>query len=244
MPLMMQPTEYYNRLVPTSQAEILTNHSPAIGAIIRMDKGDSVVKALLVKAIVNLNGYFNIKYPMNETQMIEVINLICKKKAHFKLDDFKLCFENIKVGIYGSCMHKIDGEFIFKCLNEYDSERMVHAENINIMQHNQFKQGLGDKSEPNKDGQKKIAEIFKNTLKSIDTEKPVENKKRNSGSDFDRFAQRALKQFDFIYNTHRDKRGQRFVKRNGIAMTQSEYLDFKVEQYKRVMKLLTERKKH
>lgn len=197
---------------------------------------------MLVIAIENLNNFFNVTRPMSDVQTAETINLMCQRFPSWRMDDFKLCFDRMKMGYYGKTYNRIDGQTIFEGLNDYDNDRMNEAEILNTNTHEAIKKGLHDTSEPNIEGQKKVIEILKSGIEGMDVSKPLENKKVKRGqTEFDRFAQRALRQFDFIHKTHRDNGGQKWVKRNGKTMTASEFLDYKVDQYKRIIKLLNEK---
>lgn len=193
---------------------------------------------MLVLAIENLNNFFNVTRPMSDVQTAETINLMCQRFPSWRMDDFKLCFDRMKMGYYGKTYNRIDGQTIFEGLNDYDNDRMNEAEILNTNKHEAIKKGLHDTSEPNKEGQKKVVEILKTAIEGMDVSKQNENKKVGRfSSEIDIFAQKALRQFDFIHKTHRDRGGQKFVKRSGKVMTASEFIDYKIAQYNKLRNL-------
>lgn len=56
-----------------------------------------------------------------------------------KPEDFKLCFNNAKRGVYGTMYDRIDGAVIFGWLQKYSDSRLNRAEEINTEKHNEGK---------------------------------------------------------------------------------------------------------
>ena len=56
---------------------------------------------------------------MNENQAMQTVELIIKNYYYFSLEDFKLCFENGKLGKSIKIYDRIDGSIIFDMLNKY-----------------------------------------------------------------------------------------------------------------------------
>lgn len=216
--LITQPKDYYNNLPAISQKEILTNHHQPIGAIKTQVKGGlEIVQAILVLELDSLNKYFNVPQ-MNITQRTETISLLCERLNHWKLDDFKLLFKNMKAGVYGKMFNRIDGGVIFDCVRIYDQERQTQAELIN-------------KAEPptkaNPEGQKRVIEILKEFVEA----KPEPIKKGKVKTEYDLVCQSALEEFDKIYNKGKGTNGKRFITVEGKVMDQTEFMQYKINQY-------------
>ena len=193
-----------------------------------------MIRAMLVLAIDNLNKYFNITKSMSDTQTIETINLICQRFSYFKMTDFKLCFDRMKMGFYGKTYNRIDGQILFEALNSYDIERMEEAESINRIKHDEIKRGVIDMSDANKEGQAKVAEILKSHVKHVEEEtKKIQRPKPN----IDVMAQNWMRLFDKLHNKWGTSLlGTKYISRYGIKFNCSEFLEYKLKQYRRLTK--------
>lgn len=142
---------------------------------------------------------------MNDHQVGQTINLIFDdiRLRNLKPDDFKLCFNRMKSGYYGKSYDRIDGQIILEALNHYTDERMNECENLSIKRHSEQ---LEDRDVPvNPEGQKKVLEILKESLKDAPMSNFIkeENKKRViEKSARDRYIQKCF--IDF-YNLWKDK---------------------------------------
>ena len=213
--------------MPTvSTKEILTNNNPAICLISKnVNGGDELVKAILIKELQSLNEFFNVPQ-MSVSQRIETVKLACETFNYWKLDDFKMCFKNIKTGKYGKLFNRIDGGVIFDCFRAYDKERGLESESINKAE---------QPTKANPEGQKRVIEILSEFVEKTN---PLTKKVVRQKTEADIVAQKAFVQFDKIHKKLRDNGGKRFIKRYGKMMDQAEFLDYKLNQYIRVKELL------
>lgn len=78
---------------------------------------------------------------MKAEQILQTADLIVDDYAILKIDDFKLCFDRAKKGRYGE-VYRIDGQVIFKWLNQYFDDRLTEAENLSYRQHQEHKKDL------------------------------------------------------------------------------------------------------
>lgn len=247
---MNKPNDYYQALTPIKVDDVLVSHTPALAQIVKYNaNGPVIVRALLTKALHNLNEYFNVTKPLTEPQAIEIINLICERYAHYKLDDIKLLFNNLKVGRYGKNFNRIDGVVIFEAFEKYDFERMDRAEALAIQRHNDAKKPIVvDPAEINPEGVAKIKEIIKeiNANVKIENDKPKSDKYIKRGrTEMDLAVQRWFGQFDKLYERQqkgKEKLGAKYATRNGKTMNPTEYIDYKVDQHARVASYLKERR--
>jgi hypothetical protein len=216
--------------------------TPAIAEIViycGAEKGALVIRAMLVLAIENLNSFFNISKPMTDLQTIETINLICQRFSYFRMDDFKLCFDRMKMGFYGKTYNRIDGQILFEALNSYDVERMEEAEILNMNKHEQLKKGIDDGTPINIEGQKEVIEILKDAIKHTDIEavKPTSKGLKCGESHIDVLSQKWFRQFDKLHDKFgTSSLGSKYIKRYGRVLSCSEYLDYKINQWRRVNK--------
>jgi len=76
---------------------------------------------------------------MNAVQIARAADLILEKFYYFKIEDFKLCFENAKMGFYGQVFGRIDLQILFGWLTQYENERADAAELITQGEHNEIR---------------------------------------------------------------------------------------------------------
>lgn len=120
----------------------------------------------LVFLIADVVEFLNVGNTMNSAQTLQTAKLILEdvETKNLKPDDFKVCFDNAKRGIYGKSYNRIDGQIIFEWLRAYCLERMDVVENLKIQEHvNQTKENENP-SEVNPEGQKKVIDILKANL--------------------------------------------------------------------------------
>lgn len=124
--------------------------------------GEKGVKALIVYAITDLIGFFNIGKVMSIEQVAQTTELIIEEYGMFKIDDFKLCFNRAKKGEYGQVYDRLDGQVIFMWLEKYANERFKTADDISYYEHLENKQSFLNTSERLKEeAYKHELEVFK-----------------------------------------------------------------------------------
>jgi len=99
---------------------------------LKRELGDMHVKAILTIIIIDLVKFFNIGKSMNDEQVGQTIQLIQDEFWMLKPEDFKLCFNNAKKGLYGKVYDRIDGQIIIEWLKKYLNERMNYSEQESI----------------------------------------------------------------------------------------------------------------
>lgn len=112
-----------------SVAEIIQSPAPQISKLAR-EKGPAVVDEAMRTMILDCATFFNIGKNMNMSQVNETIRLIRHEYYYLKIDDFRLFFENIKLGLYGKLYDRFDGAIILEWLSEYSNNRFAESENI------------------------------------------------------------------------------------------------------------------
>lgn len=88
-------------------------------AAIQKQFGEPVLKAFVTELLIDFCEFFNVKNNMNENQAMQTVELIISNYYYFSLEDFKLCFENGKLGKSIKIYDRIDGSIIFEMLNKY-----------------------------------------------------------------------------------------------------------------------------
>ncbi len=71
---------------------------------------------------------------MNANQVLTTSEIILDNYGYLKVDDFKLCFNQAKRGIYGQ-IYRIDGNVILSWIEQYVNERINRADEISYSKH-------------------------------------------------------------------------------------------------------------
>jgi hypothetical protein len=111
--------------------DVFTSKSPALSGI-KKELGDIHAKAILTIILIDLVKFFNIGKSMNDEQVGQTIQLIQDEFWMLKPEDFKLCFNNAKKGLYGKVYDRLDGQIILEWLGKYLNERMNYSEQESI----------------------------------------------------------------------------------------------------------------
>jgi hypothetical protein len=193
--------------------------------------GELQVRAMLNILVTDTALFFQVGKLMNRPQIIETVDLIMKKYAYWKPEDFKLCFEEAKLGYNGPVYDRMDGNVILNWCLQYDNRRDIAAEKLRESKNNgQFKKTnplqLPDKFDDGVDADKQ-QEIFTTNMKllretlrqnKIAREKPVEDKVNVQTIDpVKQMHQRWMKQFDTLLVKQRKEENQPgFVRKYGL----------------------------
>lgn len=177
---------------------------------------------------------------MTGGQLVETVSLIVKHYGHFKPEDFKLCFEEVKKGTYGPLYDRIDGQMIMSWLKQYDEQRDYAIAEINSNRNEVYKMQakmplLADKviNEAEAD------ELFRVNIKKLNEDREARkqakdeaNKKQAETKAHDPVRKRCnawIAQFEALYRLKPIK--GRFVQKYGRKMDINEYLEHKQWQY-------------
>ncbi len=200
-----------------------------------------VLTDLLFVAISETSVYFNVGKNMTPQQINTTIDLILNDTVALNLsfEDYKVMFEFAKKGAYGVTFDRVDGQIIFSWIYQYSTDRT--NEFLRIKDFNE-KQALNvplNKFDINIEGQKKVVEALKSAITStglIVKEKPVREK-----STYEKLIQRFHLQFTKIVcgnNKRSLDDSYRFIFMYGREMNANEYVEFKLMQHDKVMKIV------
>lgn len=132
------PLQYYNSLKPVSYGEVFDSPHISIGRYAR-EEGRNKAIAVMNLLLTDLTQFFSVGNSMKAEQILQTAEMIIDDCGIYKLDDFKLCFDRAKKGRYGE-VYRIDGNVIFKWLNQYWEDRLNEAESLSIKEHQKHKQ--------------------------------------------------------------------------------------------------------
>lgn len=124
--------------------------------------------AMLNSFISDLVQSFNIGKNMNENQVIDTSRHIARKYYYLKPEDFKMCFDNAKDGVYGKQYDRLDRQVIIQWIETYCAERASFFEADNDLEHDKTK------SENSKIVLPQVAEILGKIRLNIEQENSKE----------------------------------------------------------------------
>ena len=71
--------------------------------------GETHLRGFMVKVLNDLIDFFNVGKSIGAVQVAQTVDLIIDEYYFFKPDDFKLCFNRAKKGLYGKVYDKERG---------------------------------------------------------------------------------------------------------------------------------------
>ena len=113
---------YYNSLRPKTVNDVFDSPSCSI-AVMNKEFGETHLRGFMVKVLNDLVDFFNVGKSIGAVQVAQTVDLIIDEYYFFKPDDFKLCFNRAKKGLYGKVYDRIDGAVILEWLGRYEKER-------------------------------------------------------------------------------------------------------------------------
>ena len=124
------PIEYYNQISVRCYNDVFKAPSTEI-SVIKKEFGLTKTRAILSLFIINdVVKMFNIGKGMNDVQIATLVDDIIRNFFYFKVEDFKLCFQNARMR--KSVYDRLDGNVILEWLREYDIQRAEVSEQYAI----------------------------------------------------------------------------------------------------------------
>lgn len=124
--MLQQQREYLATIRPQIALDVLKSPNRSLAFLIKENKSDAYVKAILAILISDTIDFLNVGKSMRDTQIMQTIDLMLEDFSVYKIDFFILCFNNAKKGFYGKQYDRVDGQIIFEwlsqCEYEYQSE--------------------------------------------------------------------------------------------------------------------------
>ena len=224
------------KLRPSTALDVLKSESPSLAKLKATlnDDGENAVKAILSILVSDLVNFFSIGKTMNVPQIGQTIDLILEDYSTMKPDDFKLCFTRAKKGYYGKVYDRIDGQVILGWLSQYDFEKADEIEHYREKESSNHKIALlapvhADECIP-------MPEWFKEGMKSLfekkNKEAPASQRKPHPVNDM---VQSWINRFNLIWMNQDYEGGKRFIKKYGRHLDINEYLEYKSQQYNRIL---------
>lgn len=116
------PEQYYGSLKPATIEEAIRAPGAAL-SVVKKEAGEAAVLAFLVITITDVVDFINVSKTMGAKQIIATARMIADDYYYLKPEDFKLCFNNAKKGVYGKLYDRIDGQIMLDWIERYCAER-------------------------------------------------------------------------------------------------------------------------
>lgn len=242
--LLASPSKYLESVNPKSVKDVIQAGGPSVALILKEPKGFEIVAAILVLLIEDLNLKSNVGKPMNDLQMNDFIALHIEKYPSAKIDHYVLAFKRIKTGEYGTFYGSIDGIVLGNMIKQFFDGVQEEVVSANLANNKlrveeskeQIKLPDGEVNYP------PVSEWFKPKQSEIKPSKPREmSEEQRLFNDF-------LKRFDWLYSmapVEFDKHGKelkrKFINRYGRIMDVQDFINYKADQYMRVIEYLDKR---
>lgn len=194
-----------------------------------MTNGEVFTAALMVNMISDVVMFLNVGKSMNEDQVKTTASMIIKDFNFLRVEDFKLCFDNLKKGKYGKQYDRLDGQVFFNALDIYVNDRADEAERLSINRHIEIE--ANKNNDVNSEGQKKVIEILKEANKLSIKKESIKNKALVK-SERDLFIQKCFNEFESIHKNKPLKTNNgTFIMHNSDPVDQVEFVTIKLKEY-------------
>lgn len=109
----------FNKLPALQSINEIVSLQPAGISAIKKEYGETVLKAFLTELLIDFCNFFNVKSNMTEEQVMQTVDLIIANYYYLSLEDFKICFNNGKLGRNIKIYDRIDGSIIFNMIENH-----------------------------------------------------------------------------------------------------------------------------
>jgi hypothetical protein len=131
------PQQYYNSLKPKTFNDVFDSPVCFLSKF-REEIGEEKAISVLILILNDAIDFFNVSNSMNANQILTTAEMILDHYGWLKIDDFKLCFNMAKRGIYGQ-IYRIDGNIILSWIESYINDRINKADELSYAQHASMK---------------------------------------------------------------------------------------------------------
>lgn len=131
------PREYYSSLKPKDFSDVLSSPACTLQTF-RRAAGDEKTKSVVVLILTDLVEFFNVGNSMNARQIVATAEIVLDAYGWLKVDDFKLCFDWAKRGLFGQ-VYRMDGNVILSWVEQYIADRTRTSEENSYARHSEVK---------------------------------------------------------------------------------------------------------
>lgn len=123
------PDRYFTALCPRNFDDTLASVTPTLASFKKFTD-EAALKSMFYLIVKDVLDFFSVGKTIGAMQLLETIQLIIDDFYYLNIDDFKLCFNNAKRGVYGKIYDRIDGNVIYGWIAQYAQERACFCESI------------------------------------------------------------------------------------------------------------------
>ena len=123
------PEQYYVALRPKTLEDAVNSVTPSLAAF-KKETSEMSLLAILTILFNDVIDFFSVGKSMGQSQLVSTIQLVVEDFYYLNIEDFKLCFNNAKRGVYGKIYDRIDGNVIYGWIAQYAQERAFFCESI------------------------------------------------------------------------------------------------------------------
>lgn len=123
------PEQYYVALRPKTLEDAVNSVTPSLAAF-KKETSEMSLLAILTILFNDVIDFFSVGKSMGQSQLVSTIQLVVEDFYYLNIEDFKLCFNNAKRGVYGKIYDRIDGNVIYGWITQYAQERAFFCESI------------------------------------------------------------------------------------------------------------------
>lgn len=123
------PEQYYVALRPKTLEDAVNSVTPCL-ATFKKETSEMSLLAILTIMFNDLIDFFSVGKTMGQSQLVSTIQLVIEDFYYLNIEDFKLCFNNAKRGVYGKIYDRVDGNIIYDWIFRYAQERACFCESI------------------------------------------------------------------------------------------------------------------
>lgn len=225
----LTPLQTLKTIKATTLEEAFVCPSAPIVTIYRVSK--SAATAILSHLMNDVIDFLNVGMSMEGKQLLQTVELVLNDTLtkNLKPEDFKVCFENAKKGIYGENYNRIDGQVIFKWLYRYCNDKADYAENISIKEHAEFEKKRLEQA-ANPEGQKRVADILKSANMGAMENEKLKDTVKHIPNERALYIQKCLTDFDKQHKIEGLNVPGRYIMYMGQPVDQVEFTEIKLKE--------------
>lgn len=123
------PEQYYVALRPKTIEDAVNSITPSL-AVFKKETNEISLLAILTILFNDVIDFFSVGKSMGQVQLVSTIQLVIEDFYYLNIEDFKLCFNNAKRGLYGKIYDRVDGNIIYGWISRYAEDRANVCESI------------------------------------------------------------------------------------------------------------------
>lgn len=123
------PEQYYVALRPKTIEDAVCSITPSLSTF-RKETNETSLFAILTILFNDIIDFFSVGRSIGQSQLVSTIQLVVEDFYYLNIEDFKLCFNNAKRGVYGKIYDRVDGNIIYGWIAQYAKDRAYFCESM------------------------------------------------------------------------------------------------------------------